>query len=206
MVRSIILICVQQKFNIPPLLPFLSSRLRIRWIIPTYAPHRTRCNCLCNAMLQGKQSVPLEINVFLVCQNVRTLCDRGIRQVAHSAALHPYLCSLMTLWGRSGQMSKNVSKAYGCQPAWLQAQTHFSTSSWLIAGLEHIQYSTCIISHGSPSPEQWTQPQLDGLPTLETISLMKWQWTKKLNTTARNNCCLLESRPLASLCQGYVYL
>ena len=66
---------MQQKFNIHLLLPFLSSRLSILtvWRIgsknPTYAPHRTPCN----AMLQGKYSVSLIMNVILVYQNALML-------------------------------------------------------------------------------------------------------------------------------------
>ena len=35
------------------------------------------------------------------------LCP-GLRLACKITWLHPYLCSLMTLWGRAGQMTKNV--------------------------------------------------------------------------------------------------
>ena len=38
-------------------------------------------NCLCNAMLQGKCSVPLEMNVLLVYQNVK--CKMGLIEALH---------------------------------------------------------------------------------------------------------------------------
>ena len=44
----------------------------IRLINPTSASYRTHCNCLCNTMLQGKRSVPLEMNVgYFWCTKVQ---------------------------------------------------------------------------------------------------------------------------------------
>ena len=79
----IIWMCVQQKFNIH----LLPSRLCIPSINPRYAPHRTHCNCLCNAMLQVKHSVTLEINVLLMYK-MRLRSDQGVQLNCCNALTH----------------------------------------------------------------------------------------------------------------------
>ena len=84
-VRNIIWICMQQKFNIHAVLPFLSSRLRTPNALPM--PLQTQC-------CKGKRSVSLEINVILVYQNAMTMSVCSMHRVRLRLHHHAHYCLL----------------------------------------------------------------------------------------------------------------
>lgn len=110
MVRSIIWMCSTKVQPSPSatisVRPSSHTVWCIRLITPTFPPHGTHCNCLCNDARQ--HSVPVEMNVPIWCTKMqwRYWCDRGITEEIISVCKNLHGTGVIFI--RMGQESSGV--------------------------------------------------------------------------------------------------